>query len=158
MSVIDIGQPAPYFEAPASNGKTVSLKDYSGKKIVVLYFYPKDDTPGCTTEACGFRDDIQNFEDQGAIVLGVSPDPLAKHQKFIEKYGLPFILLSDEDHAVSESYGVWVEKSMYGHKYMGIERSTFIIGKDGKILKVLRKVKPAVHIGEVLETLATNAA
>lgn len=147
------GQKAPLFSLPASGGKTVALKDFQGKKNVVLYFYPKDDTPGCTVEACGFRDSFDALKKTGAVVLGVSPDPLKKHEKFIEKYELPFLLLSDEEKTVCEKYGVWVEKSMYGRKYMGVARTTFVIGKDGRVVKKFCKVKPRGHDEEVLEVL-----
>ncbi len=153
MKNIKIGQEAPEINLTASNGKTVSLQDYKGKKNVVLYFYPKDDTPGCTVQACGFRDAIKNVEKIDAVVLGVSPDGLLSHQKFIQKFNLPFLLLSDEDKKICQDYGVWVEKSMYGRKYMGVARTTFIIGKDGKIAKIFKKVKPQGHEDEVLEAL-----
>ncbi|HTL70625.1 MAG TPA: thioredoxin-dependent thiol peroxidase [Candidatus Eisenbacteria bacterium] len=158
MAVAEItlkeGRKAPEFTLPASNGKNVSLSDYRGKQRVILYFYPKDDTPGCTVEACGFRDSIKKFEKGGAVVLGVSPDAVASHNKFIEKFNLPFILLADEDKKVCKAYGVWVEKSMYGKKYMGVARTTFVIGRDGKIEKVYEKVKPDAHTREVLEFLS----
>ena len=147
------GQIAPNFSLPASNGQTVLLKDFKGKKSVVLYFYPKDDTPGCTVEACGFRDSIKPIEDQNTVVLGVSPDGIKAHDKFIKKFNLPFLLLSDEDHSLSTAYGVWVEKSMYGRKYMGIERTTFVIDQNGKIARVFEKVKPQGHNDEVLEAI-----
>jgi len=146
------GQKAPDFNLPSSDGKNIALKDLKGKKVV-LYFYPKDDTPGCTVEACGFRDRIKNIERKGAVVLGVSPDNVASHNKFIEKFGLPFILLSDAEKKACQDYGVWVEKSMYGKKYMGVARTTFIIGPEGKIEKIYEKVKPDVHTEEVLEYL-----
>lgn len=138
------GSKAPVFGA---------LKDFAGKKSVVLYFYPKDDTPGCTVEACAFRDSIKKVESLDAVVLGVSPDGAASHNKFIEKFKLPFVLVSDEDKKVCQAYGVWVEKSMYGRKYMGVARTTFIIGKDGKIEKIFEKVKPEGHAEQVLEFL-----
>ena len=141
--------------SPLGNGQTVSLKDFKGKKYVVLYSYPKDDTPGCTVQACESRDSIKNIEAQGTIVLGVSPDKISSHEKFIKKFNLPFILLSDEDHKMSTSYGVWVEKSMYGRKYMGIERTTFVIDKAGKIVKVFEKVKPQGHNEEVLQVISS---
>lgn len=144
---------APAFDLPASNGKNVALEEFKGRKNVVLYFYPKDDTPGCTVEACGFRDQIKTIEKQGAVVLGVSPDSVASHQKFIEKFKLPFLLLSDENKKTCTDYGVWVEKSMYGKKYMGVARSTFIINKEGKIAKVFEKVTPQGHETEILTTL-----
>lgn len=149
----DEGEKAPDFSVPASNGKNVSLKDYKGTQSVVLYFYPKDDTPGCTTEACGFRKAFKLIEKEGAVVLGVSPDPVGAHEKFIEKYNLPFVLLSDEDHRLCESYGVWVEKSMYGRKYMGVERTTFVIDTSGTIVKKFSKVKPEGHEAEVVLAL-----
>lgn len=126
----------------------VSLADYSGR-TVVLYFYPKDDTPGCTKEACSFRDEEAAWKKKGVVVLGVSPDSPAAHAKFIQKHRLPFDLLADENHSVAEAYGVWVEKSMYGKKFMGVERSTFVIGPDGVLQAVLRKVKPEGHGAEV---------
>src|SRR3989338_239909 len=144
------GMKAPEFSLPASSGKEVSLKDYKGKARVILYFYPKDDTPGCTVEACGFRDAVKRFEKEDAVVLGVSPDGDASHKKFIEKFKLPFILLSDEDKKVCQAYGVWVKKSMYGKEYMGVARTTFVIGKDGRIEKIFEKVKPEGHTDEVL--------
>ena len=121
---------------------------------VVLYFYPKDDTPGCTAQACGIRDAWGEFEERGAVVLGVSADSPAKHTKFRKKYGLPFTLLADEDHAVCDAYGTWVEKSMAGKKYMGIERSTFVIDADGNVAKVMRRVKPDSHADDVLAALS----
>ncbi len=152
MSELVIGAPAPAFTAPDQSGATVSLSDFKGK-TVILYFYPKDDTPGCTTQACSFRDEYTAFKKKGAVVLGVSPDSAKKHTKFIEKFSLPFTLLADEDHAISLAYNVWVEKSMYGKKYMGVERSTFVIDGDGKLKAIYRKVKPAEHIAEVLADL-----
>ena len=153
MSKLNAGDQAPGFTLPANNGQKISLKDFKGNKNVVLYFYPKDDTPGCTVEACGFRDSIQNIEARDTIVLGVSPDAMSSHEKFIKKFSLPFLLLSDEDHQMSTAYGVWVEKNMYGRKYMGIERTTLVIDKNGKIAKVFEKVKPQGHTQEVLEVL-----
>ena len=147
------GQKAPEFSIPASNGETVSLKGLRGKKVV-LYFYPKDDTPGCTVEACGFRDGIKKIEKTNAIVLGVSPDDVKSHVKFIEKFKLPFLLLSDPDKKVCKAYGVWVEKSMYGKTYMGVARTTFIIDEQGIIEKVYEKVKPDVHTEEILQFLS----
>src|SRR2546428_4610599 len=151
------GDPAPQFAATAVGGKygagaQVSLRDFEGQ-TVVLYFYPKDDTPGCTTQACGLRDAWPDFEGK-AVVFGVSPDPAASHAKFIEKHALPFPLLADEDRKIVEAYGVWVEKSMYGKRYMGTERSTFVIGGDGKLKAVLRKVKPAEHVALLKTALA----
>ena len=149
---VEVGKKAPAFSLPASNGETVALKDLEGKSVV-LYFYPKDDTPGCTAQAFGIRDAWGEFEERGAVVLGVSPDSPKRHVRFREKYGLPFTLLADEDHAVSETYGVWVEKSFAGKKYMGVERSTFVIDADGKVARVMRKVKPDTHADEVLAAL-----
>jgi peroxiredoxin Q/BCP len=148
--------PAPAFSLPSTAGKNIALKDLKGKKIV-LYFYPKDDTPGCTKEACNFRDGIADLEKAGAVVLGVSPDDVASHEKFQKKFSLPFALLADTDHAVADAYGVWKEKSMYGKKYMGIERTTFIIDGKGKIAKIFPKVKVEEHHAEVLAALAAIA-
>ena len=149
VSELVAGAKAPFFSAPDHSGKIVSLTDFPGK-TVILYFYPKDDTPGCTLEACSFRDEYAAFKKKGAVVIGVSPDSPKSHGKFIEKFSLPFTLLADSDHKVAEAYGVWVEKSMYGKKYMGMERSTFVIGPDGKLKAIFRKVKPAEHVTEVL--------
>jgi thioredoxin-dependent peroxiredoxin len=144
---------APDFTLPSSNGKNISLKDFSGKKNVVLYFYPKDDTPGCTVEACGFRDQIKGVEKLDAVVLGVSPDSVKSHDKFIQKFNLPFDLISDEEKKLCNDYGVWIEKSMYGRKYMGVARTTFIINKKGKIAKIFPKVTPKGHEQEVIDVL-----
>lgn len=144
------GDRAPEFSAPDQNGKTLTLKDFAGKKLV-LYFYPKDDTPGCTAEACSLRDNYNTLLKQGYSILGVSPDNEKKHQKFIEKYELPFDLLADTDNAVALAYGVWVEKSMYGRKYMGIARTTFIIDEKGIISEVIEKVDTAKHAGQILK-------
>jgi thioredoxin-dependent peroxiredoxin len=152
MSYPQEGKAAPAFTLPASNGKKVSLKDFHGK-TVVLYFYPKDNTSGCTKEACQFKDAIQEYERKDAVVVGISPDNLTSHGKFIDKFGLPFLLLSDEDHSIAEKYGVWQEKSMYGRKYFGIARTTFVIGKDGKVAKVFEKVKVPGHEKEVLKVI-----
>jgi peroxiredoxin Q/BCP len=152
MGELIVGAKAPAFSAPDQAGKTVSLADFAGRKVV-LYFYPKDDTPGCTVEACSFRDEHAAFGEKGAVVLGVSPDSAKSHAKFIEKFTLPFPLLADSDHKIAEAYGVWVEKSMYGKKYMGIERSTFVIDAEGKLSAIYRKVKPAEHTAEVLAGL-----
>jgi peroxiredoxin Q/BCP len=152
MSELTVGAKAPAFSAPDQSGKTVSLGDFKGKKVV-LYFYPKDDTPGCTTQACSFRDEHSVFLKKGAVVLGVSPDSAKSHTKFIEKFSLPFPLLADEDKTIAQAYGVWMEKSMYGKKYMGVERSTFVIDGNGKLAAIYRKVKPAEHIAEVLAAL-----
>jgi peroxiredoxin Q/BCP len=151
--VIEEGKPAPNFELQSDAGDTVSLTDLRGKPVV-LYFYPKDDTPGCTTQACGIRDAYGEFERAGAVVLGVSPDDERSHAKFKEKYELPFTLLADTDHSVAEDYGVWGEKSFAGKKYMGVSRSTFVIDADGNVKKVFENVKPATHAEEVLNALA----
>lgn len=143
------GDKAPDFTAKNQNGEDVSLSDFKGKRVV-LYFYPKDDTPGCTKEACSLRDSNDVFEEKGIKVLGVSIDSEASHQKFISKYSLPFDLLADTDKSLVQKYGVWGEKSMYGKKYMGIHRMTFLIDGDGKIAKIFNKVKVAEHADEVL--------
>lgn len=156
MAMISEGQPAPGFALPASTGATVSLDDFKGNKTVVLYFYPKDDTPGCTKEACSFRDESAEFEKVGAVVLGVSRDSLASHQKFRDKYSLSFPLLSDVDGTVTEAYGVWQEKNMYGKKSMGIVRSTFVIDRDGIVRKVFPKVSVDGHSNEVLSFIRDN--
>ncbi|MBM7661779.1 peroxiredoxin Q/BCP [Bacillus mesophilus] len=141
---------SPDFTLQGSNGEMVSLSDFKGKKHVVLYFYPKDMTPGCTTQACDFKEHHKSFADLDAVIIGVSPDPLTKHQKFVEKYELPFLLLVDEDHKVAESYGVWTLKKNFGKEYMGIERSTFVISKEGIIEKAWKKVKVKGHVEEAL--------
>ena len=148
------GSKAPVFSLTSNEGKTVSLADYKDKNRVVLYFYPKDDTPGCTVEACEFRDNIKKIQKIDAVVLGVSPDGIDSHNKFIGKFKLPFLLLADEEKKVCMDYGVWVKKSMYGREYMGVARSTFILGKDGKIEKIYEKVKAEGHAAEVLEFLS----
>lgn len=155
MPKLKVGKNAPAFTLMANNGEEISLKDYAGKEKVVLYFYPKDDTPGCTVEACGFRDTLKKIESEDAVVLGVSPDGIGSHNKFIEKFKLPFLLLSDEDKKVCKAYGVWVKKNMYGREYMGVARTTFIIDEGGKIAKIYEKVKPEGHAQEVLELLRT---
>ncbi|MGB3941529.1 MAG: thioredoxin-dependent thiol peroxidase [Candidatus Manganitrophaceae bacterium] len=147
------GDDAPPFVLPSSDGKTVDSTSFRGKKHVVLFFYPKDDTPGCTKEACSFRDAVGAFKKAGAVILGVSLDPISSHLKFIEKYNLPFLLLSDEDASVSKAYGVYTLKNMYGKKYWGIERSTFVIDPNGKISHLFRKVKVDPHVDEVLAAL-----
>ncbi|MBI1783756.1 thioredoxin-dependent thiol peroxidase [Candidatus Sumerlaeota bacterium] len=147
------GKKAPEFALEASTGEKISLKDFKQKSAVVLYFYPKDDTPGCTKEACDFRDQNTKIKKLGAVILGVSPDDLKKHAKFSGKFDLNFPLLSDIEKKVCQDYGVWVEKSMYGRKYMGVERSTFLIGKDGKIAKAWRKVSVTGHAEEVIAAL-----
>jgi thioredoxin-dependent peroxiredoxin len=146
------GRPAPDFTLPSDSGEAVTLSSFRGAPVV-LYFYPKDDTPGCTAQACGIRDVWVELQRKGAVVLGVSPDDPRAHAKFREKYGLPFTLLSDEAHEVAEKYGTWVEKRMYGKTYMGIERSTFVVDADGIVAKVMRKVKPAEHADDVLAAL-----
>lgn len=146
------GTKAPPFALSSDAGDTVSLADLKGKQVV-LYFYPKDDTSGCTVEACEFRDNWAAVQRRGAVVLGVSPDAVESHQKFKRKYQLPFPLLADQDHAVAERYGVWGEKSMYGRKYFGIFRTTFLIDAEGRIAQVFEKVKPKGHAAEVLEVL-----
>ncbi len=150
---IEPGTQAPDFTLPDQHGEPVSLSALRGKPVV-LYFYPKADTPGCTTQACGVRDHGADYARLGAVVLGVSPDPVSKIAKFAGKYDLGFTLLADEDHAVAEAYGVWVEKSMYGRTYHGNERTTFVIDAAGKISHSFRKVKPAAHDATVLEALA----
>jgi peroxiredoxin Q/BCP len=147
------GDAAPDFTLPDQDGNDVSLSGLRGKSVV-LYFYPKADTPGCTTQACGVRDHRPEYEQADAVVLGVSPDPVKAISKFDQKFGLGFPLLADEDHSVAEAYGVWVEKSMYGRKYMGNERTTFVISPEGTIKDVFRKVKPAEHDELVLGALA----
>lgn len=149
------GKKAPDFALPDSNGKIVKLSDFAGKRGV-LYFYPKDDTPGCTIEACGFRDMAAEFGKRGVVVLGVSPDDSASHAKFVGKYKLPFTLLADAGAKVAQEYGVWGEKIVMSRKYMGIFRTTFVIGKDGKIEKVFEKVKPEGHNSEVLAWIDGN--
>jgi thioredoxin-dependent peroxiredoxin len=150
--VIEEGQQAPDFELQDDRGETVKLSELRGKPVV-LYFYPKDDTPGCTTQACGIRDVYGEFERAGAVVLGVSPDNERSHVKFKEKYELPFALLADTDHAVAEQYGVWGEKKFAGKSYMGVFRSTFVIDADGTVKKVMHNVKPATHADDVLAAL-----
>ena len=152
---IEIGTQAPDFELRATNGENVSLADFRGKNIL-LYFYPKDMTPGCTTQACDFRDYHQSFTELDCVILGVSPDSQVKHEKFIEKYNLPFLLLVDEEHKVSETYEVWKLKKNFGKEYMGIERSTFVIDKEGKLVKEWRKVKVQGHVVEALQYVKEN--
>ena len=149
---IAIGEMVPDFELEANNGEKIKLSEFRGKNVV-LYFYPKDMTPGCTTEACDFRDNHADFTGLNAVVLGVSPDPISRHQKFIEKHELPFPLLSDETHEVAESFDVWKLKKNFGKEYMGIERSTFLIDKQGKLAKEWRKVKVDGHVDEIKEEL-----
>jgi peroxiredoxin Q/BCP len=154
--MIETGQTAPDFELADQDGDPVRLSDFRGRRVV-LYFYPKADTPGCSTQACGIRDHQPDYDAAGATVLGVSPDPVADVKRFHDKQGLTFTLLADEDHAVADAYGVWVEKSMYGRTYMGNERTTFVIGEDGVVADVLRKVKPKEHDGLVLGALGAAA-
>jgi peroxiredoxin Q/BCP len=150
--MVEEGKPAPEFELKTDSGESVKLSDFRGKPVV-LYFYPKDDTPGCTAQACGIRDSYEEFEQRGAVVLGISPDSETSHVKFKEKYGLPFTLLADPEHKVAEQYGTWVEKKNYGKSYWGVERSTFLIDSEGKLAKVLRRVKPDTHADDVLAAL-----
>ncbi len=146
--MIEEGKPAPDFELRSDAGETIRLSELRGKPVV-LYFYPKDDTPGCTTQACGIRDAYDEFEKEGAVVLGVSPDDEASHSKFRDKYGLPFTLLADTDHHVAEQYGVWGEKKYMGRTYLGVKRWTFVIDEDGNVKKVFPDVKPAEHADNV---------
>jgi len=150
--MLDVGDVAPDFTLPIDGGGEVTLSSMRGKKVV-LYFYPKDDTSGCTKEACDFREKISEFTKAGAVVLGMSPDSVKKHDKFKAKYDLPFSLVADEEKTALEAFGVWVEKSMYGRKYMGVERSTFLIDADGSIQSVWRKVKVPGHVDAVLDAL-----
>jgi len=147
------GTNAPAFKTTNANGEDVSLKDLRGQKVV-LYFYPKDDTPGCTKEACSFRDAFSKFKKRGITILGVSPDSEKSHQKFATKYELPFTLLADKDHAIADAYGVWGEKKFMGRTYMGVHRKTILIDEKGKIKKIFEKVKPEDHAEEVLEAFA----
>ena len=155
--MIEEGSTAPEFSLADASGRTVRLRDYRGK-TVVLYFYPKDDTPGCTTEACAFRDDHGAYADREAVIIGVSPDEPTSHAKFADKYDLPFTLLADPDHAVAEAYGVWKEKERDGRTYWGIERSTFVIDPAGRVARAFRRVRPAGHSREVLDALAAAAS
>jgi peroxiredoxin Q/BCP len=150
--MVEVGQPAPEFTLPNQAGTPVSLSDVRGQRVVV-YFYPKADTPGCTTQACGIRDHAADYDAADAVVLGISPDPVERVKKFADKYDLGFTLLADQDHAVAEVYGVWVEKSMHGRTYWGNERTTFVIDPEGRVAEVLRKVKPAQHDDLVLAAL-----
>ncbi|WP_110513354.1 thioredoxin-dependent thiol peroxidase [Herpetosiphon llansteffanensis] len=152
MTTLNVGDLAPEFELPADNGETIRLSDFRGKRVV-LYFYPKDDTPGCTTQACGFRDAYPQIEEKNAVVIGVSPDSVASHQKFKTKFDLPFLLVADEQHSLAEAYGVWGEKSMYGKKYMGVTRSHFIIDENGYLLDVQGKISPADSVSGALKLL-----
>ena len=147
---LQIGSPAPDFSANNQKGETLSIGHFTGKKLV-LYFYTKDDTPGCTAEACSLRDNYQDLIAKGYSILGVSPDTEAKHQKFIDKYNLPFDLLADTDNAVALAYGVWVEKSMYGRKYMGIARTTFVIDEQGNLAEIIEKVDTKNHATQIIK-------
>ena len=150
--LVEEGERAPDFSLVSDTGDAVTLSSFRGRPVV-LYFYPKDDTPGCTTQACGIRDVYSDFRDRGAVVLGVSPDDEVSHVRFKEKYSLPFTLLADPGHEVAEEYGVWKERNLYGKKSMGIERSTFVIDADGNVSKVMRRVKPDTHAADVLAAL-----
>ncbi len=149
-----VGSPAPDFTLTVHDGRTVSLSEFKGSRKVALYFYPKSDTPGCTMQACGFRDAFPAFGDIDAVILGVSPDPVKKQAKFVEKYQLPFPILADADHAVCEAYGVWKEKSFMGRKYMGVERTTFLIDKSGTIREILTKFDISKHAETVRAAVA----
>jgi thioredoxin-dependent peroxiredoxin len=153
MSRLEAGDPAPAFEMTADDGSVVSSESLAGSRYV-LYFYPKDDTPGCTAQACGLRDSWSRVAETGVQVFGVSPDSIKSHVKFREKYDLPYRLLSDTGHAVAEAFGVWIEKHFAGRTYFGNERTTFVIGPDGRIERVLPQVKPAAHVDQLLEALA----
>ena len=150
--MIEEGKAAPDFALKTDTGDTLKLSDLRGRQVV-LYFYPKDDTPGCTTQACGIRDVYGEFERAGAVVLGISPDGESSHVKFKKKFGLPFTLLADEGHQVADDYDVWKEKTYMGRTFMGVERSTFVIAEDGTVKKILRQVKPATHADDVLAVL-----
>jgi peroxiredoxin Q/BCP len=155
MTILQPGDSAPEFELLSDTGQKVRLSDFRGK-TVVLYFYPRADTPGCTKEACGFRDDYRGYEERDVVILGVSPDAVKKQAKFKAKHSLPFTLLDDSEHQVSEAYGVWVSKKSRGREYMGIQRTTFLIDPKGKIVKIFRNVKPVGHSQEVLELIAAG--
>jgi len=157
-SVLPVGAVAPTFKLPSSNGETIDLASFKGRQTVVLYFYPKADTPGCTKEACGFRDALAEYDKAKVAVLGISPDPVDDVTKFKDKFHLNFPLLADADHAVAEKYGVWKEKSMYGRNYWGVVRTTFVIGKDGKLMYVFENVKPEGHDQLVLSWLMAKNA
>ena len=155
MTLPSAGSPAPPFELVSDEGQTVRLSDLRGRPVV-LYFYPRDDTPGCTVEACAFRDDYQAYQAAGALILGVSPDSVASHRKFKAKFRLPFPLLADAGHKMADAYGVWGEKKRAGRTTMGIRRTTFLIGPDGKILRVFENVRPDGHSRQILEALKTS--
>ncbi|MFC3881610.1 thioredoxin-dependent thiol peroxidase [Algoriphagus namhaensis] len=146
---LEVGQKAPEFEAKIETGETIKLSDYLGKKVI-LYFYPKDNTPGCTAQACNLRDNYEELQKAGYVVLGISSDSEKSHQKFIEKQSLPFSLIADPDKVVHEAYGTWVEKSMYGRKYMGTARTTFVIDEKGNIAEIIEKVKTKDHTAQIL--------
>ena len=152
---LKLGDLAPDFELPTDQGKKVKLSDYRGKRVVV-YFYPQDDTPGCTTQSCGFRDNYLAIEEKNATVLGISPDGMQSHQKFKTKYNLPFTLLSDEDHAVADTYGVWGEKSRMGLKYMGIIRSHFVVDENGKLIDVQYDIKPEASVEQAVKMIGMS--
>ncbi len=152
-TILTVGSPAPSFSRPANGGRVVSLSDFVDKQPLILYFYPKDDTPGCTKESCGFRDLASEFAELGIAIVGVSLDSVKSHEKFAQKHRLPFPLLSDEDASMSTQFGVYKEKSLYGRRFMGIERTTFVIGKDGKIKAVFPKVRVEGHVEKVLATI-----
>lgn len=152
--MVEEGKPAPDFALTSDAGETVRLSDFRGKPVVV-YFYPRDDTPGCTAQACGIRDNYDAFGERGAVVLGISPDDESSHVKFKQKHGLPFTLLADPDHSVADEFGVWGERKLYGKTYMGVERSTFVIDPEGNVARVMRRVKPDTHADQVLEALST---
>jgi peroxiredoxin Q/BCP len=155
MKLPTVGEQTPDFEALTDEGESMRLSDHQGK-VVVLYFYPRADTPGCTKEACGFRDDYNAYEDARVVILGVSPDSVKDQAKFKKKFELPFTLLADEDHGIADQYSVWGQKNFMGRKYEGVHRTTFLIGKDGKILAVFEKVKPAEHSEEILASIPTG--
>ncbi|WP_100627491.1 thioredoxin-dependent thiol peroxidase [Algoriphagus formosus] len=148
--LLEVGQMAPDFEAKIESGETIKLSDFKGKKVI-LYFYPKDNTPGCTAQACNLRDNYEALQKAGYVVLGISSDSEKSHQKFIEKQSLPFSLIADEDKTVHELYGTWVEKSMYGRKYMGTARTTFVIDEEGKIEEIIEKVKTKDHTAQIIK-------
>jgi peroxiredoxin Q/BCP len=147
---LEPGQQAPAFSGKDQNGNTIALKDLKGKKVV-LYFYPQDDTPACTTQSCNLRDNFQVLQKEGYLIIGISPDDMASHKKFEEKYRLPFPLLADPQHKIIEKYGVWGEKNLYGSKYMGLHRTTFVIDEKGRIIKILKKPKTKMHAEEILK-------
>ncbi len=151
-TTLSIGDMAPEFALPADNGETVRLADFRGKKVI-LYFYPKDDTPGCTTQACGFRDNYPQITERNAVVIGVSPDDVKSHLKFKTKFDLPFLLVADTEHTLAEAYGVWGEKSMYGKKFQGVTRSHFVIDAEGRLLDVQGKISPADSVAQALKLI-----